>query len=65
MSTMAQILSNRLNSRKSTKPKMDESKAAVSQNAAKTAYLRVIDEKQNRSWRLLVSRMRRIFITIS
>jgi hypothetical protein len=35
MPTTAQILANRLNSRKSTGPKTDEGKAAVSQNAVK------------------------------
>jgi hypothetical protein len=35
MATTAQILANRLNSRKSTGPKTDEGKAAVSQNAVK------------------------------
>ncbi|MHC4436197.1 MAG: hypothetical protein ACYS3S_02470, partial [Planctomycetota bacterium] len=35
MATTAQILANRLNSRKSTGPKTDEGKSAVSQNAVK------------------------------
>src|SRR4030042_2122289 len=35
MATTAQILANRNNSRKSTGPKTDEGKAAVSQNAIK------------------------------
>ena len=35
MATTAQILANRNNSRKSTGPKTDEGKAAVSQNAVK------------------------------
>ena len=35
MSTTAQILANRLNSRKSTGPKTAEGKAAASQNAVK------------------------------
>ena len=35
MSTIAQIFANRQNSKKSTEPKTDEGKAAVSQNAIK------------------------------
>ena len=43
MSTEAQILANRLNAQKSTGPRTDEGKAAVSQNAVKHGLLAAQD----------------------